>query len=287
MNSKVGTRLWRIICLIIHFLYSRQSPQDALHHQRQAILRNSSNPESSLFKLAYLAFAWRNNATKPYTRLLAVVVMALLCVVGFTLASGFSSQVSIGIGTEVLLSGDKCAIIDESKHRTADLTERQTFFSPYHAKMVNNWDNYAQQCYQSNNSSTATLFGCGTFVKGRLTSSVTTNAKCPFNETICQNQDRNIRIDTGFLDSHHDFGLNAPPQNRFQFRKITECAPIKSEGYTTKFNISKDRSYTQWPYGGNYIPGGFNNITYAKSNDALFEKLAVNGRGDTSDYSVA
>jgi hypothetical protein len=42
----------------------------------------------------------------------------------------------------------------------------------------------------------------------------------------------NIQIDTGFINSHFDLGINAPPENRFLLRLFAECAPLLTDGYT-------------------------------------------------------
>jgi len=44
----VGSRFWRIACLALHQSYSSAEPRDALHHQRQAVLRNSGSSDSGI-----------------------------------------------------------------------------------------------------------------------------------------------------------------------------------------------------------------------------------------------
>jgi len=68
----VGTRFWRLLCLVLHFIYSRESPSDGVHHQRQVFLRNAPNPEAALWTLADMGFSWRCNAEKVWTRLLSL-----------------------------------------------------------------------------------------------------------------------------------------------------------------------------------------------------------------------
>ena len=43
-------------------------------------------------------------------------------------------------------------------------------------------------------------------------SSITRGTACPFSgqESICRNVSGNIQIDTGFINSHFDLGINAP-----------------------------------------------------------------------------
>lgn len=44
----VGSRIWAIACLSLHRTYSTAEQRDALHHQRQVVLRNSSSSDSGL-----------------------------------------------------------------------------------------------------------------------------------------------------------------------------------------------------------------------------------------------
>jgi hypothetical protein len=45
----VSLRFWRIAFFLLHRYYSIPRANDMLHHQRQGTLRNSPNPESSLW----------------------------------------------------------------------------------------------------------------------------------------------------------------------------------------------------------------------------------------------
>ncbi len=46
-------------------------------------------------------------------------------------------------------------------------------------------------------------------------------------------------MDTGLLDSHADLGINAPPQNRVSFRRVTTCAPLHATPWGTTQNDSE------------------------------------------------
>lgn len=104
----VAARFWRIICLALHFRLSTDQPGDALYHQRQAVLRNASNPEEGFWTFLDLILAWRKSARRPFLRLIPVLLLAGTCIVLFTLAGVFSSMVQLSnddIGSEVLLTG--------------------------------------------------------------------------------------------------------------------------------------------------------------------------------------
>lgn len=79
--------------------------------------------------------------------------------------------------------------------------------------------NYAQECYGANSSG---LVECDTFVRRTLPTVITRNASCPFADSICKSTTNNIMLDSGMLDSHHDFGFNSPPDQRFQYRRVMQ-----------------------------------------------------------------
>lgn len=126
-------------------------------------------------------------------------------------------------------------------------TKIETLFNPYLTKQIQTSASYAQQCYASDISGS---LECGTFVQKNIDSTINTAAPCPFSESICRSSDTNLIIDTGYLDTNDHFGLNAPPDQRLQYRKVIQCAPVITEGQKTMYNLSSDRSYTRYWYGG-------------------------------------
>lgn len=273
----VGTRFWRVACLVLHFVYSSRAPRDALYHQRQAILRNASSAEDGLYTILCLGRAWRKIARQTWHRILPLAIFTVLCVAGWTLAAGFSSKISTAVGNEVLLVGSNCGALDSDLDVT--LSDKELFYNPYTAKQLQSAGIYAQQCYDKDAGDSQY---CTTYVQKSLNYTVSTNASCPFDKTICLSDDTNIIVDTGYLDSHEHFGLNAPESERFQYRRVLHCAPLTTVNYTAQRNISSDRSSTRYMYGH----GSVANWTYEYTNDSIFELMAINGSGPIYDYQL-
>lgn len=236
----VSTRFWRILCFALHNSSSTSSPRDALYHQQQAILRNSYSANSGLLVFLQLAWAWRKNTKRAFVRVLPVIATAAFFAVAFTIAGGFSSTISTGVGNDVLLDGSDCAIINNQIFDAGT----QTVLKPDVSRRSNSAANYAQQCYSTNTSG---IFGCGTFVKPRIPSSIDNQTACPFAEGMCQS-DQNLRLDTGYIDSHELLGLNAPFDERIIFRTVLQCAPLVTEGYARNISTS-DGNFTSYNYG--------------------------------------
>ncbi|KAK4444012.1 hypothetical protein QBC34DRAFT_309909 [Podospora aff. communis PSN243] len=224
----VGTRFWRIICLLLHWSFSKDSPADGVHHQRQAFLRNSPNPESAFWTLAGMAVYWRRNAPQVWARVASLLGLALACLVGFVLAGGYSSRITTLVTSEVLLSGANCGFVGDAG---VNISNYGRTIGPMIAQAMIAAESYARQCYDS-----ASIVGspsCSTsYVRRQLpTAIVDTNASCPFDSKVCKSSTGNLFIDTGFIDSYHDLGRNTPPNQRMQFRRTLHCAPLATHGY--------------------------------------------------------
>lgn len=237
--SYVATRFWRIFCFVAHRYFSTPEPRDALHHQRQAILRNSSSAESGLWTLMLLFTAWRG-AENRALRILPLLAFALISVVSFTIAGGLSSQISSSVGNEVLIRGTNCGFLDSSNITR----ETNTIFNTYVSNSINNAGNWAQQCYTSGRSG---MLDCASFITKNLPATVDENAPCPFNNSLCRTNS-NIRFDSGFLDSNDHLGLNSAADQRVLSRFVLQCAPLKTEGRQTTIS-RRGGNYVLYDYG--------------------------------------
>ena len=273
----VGTRFWRVACLVLHFIYSSPAPRDGLYHQRQAILRNTSNAEDGLYTIVRLGWIWRRIARQTWRRILPLVVFTVLCIVGWTLAAGFSSKISTAVGNEVLITGSSCGVVDDDLDSLIEHKEK--LLNPYKSRKLQSSGTYAQQCYSPD---LADSQYCTTYVPKSINSTVVANASCPFDKEMCRTQSSNFIVDSGYLDSHEHFGLNAPASQRFQYRRVVHCAPLTTENYTMQRNVSSDRSYTGYMFG----PMIGKNVTYEYTNDDMFETVALNGSSATPDYQL-
>ncbi|KAI9703520.1 MAG: hypothetical protein M1820_005824 [Bogoriella megaspora] len=235
-----GTRIWKIAAFGIYLSLSKKTPQDALFHQRQAILRNTSTADEALWYFLKVVWVWHKSNHLVYRKIGPLTLVSLVASVGFAVAGVFSSQVSSSMGNEVLLSGKGCAWTNGSS-----FTEQDTvgILDAYSSELMQDASQRAQQCYSSNTSTE----NCQTFIKSSIPLSITRNASCPFDRKICQSNTANLFIDTGYLDSHYDFGVNAAPEKRITSRYVTHCAPLVLEGYSSVTEGASTRNGTRLP----------------------------------------
>ncbi|OTA81800.1 hypothetical protein M434DRAFT_61739, partial [Hypoxylon sp. CO27-5] len=241
----VMSRLWRIFCLASHQLYSTPSSRDTIHHQRQVILRNSSNADSGLASLLLVLLAWRHSPWKHFGRIFPVAFFAICFIIATTIAGGYSSQISTAVGNEVLLKGEHCAILSTDIQGQFNSTT-EMLKSIHLTKSLDDAINYAQQCYSSTPSG---VLDCDRFVVRNIATVIKDYAAgCPFASDICRDNATNIRLDTGHIDSNDYFGLNAPKNQRLSFRQVLSCAPLKTNGYTGTVTIL-NKTFTSYNYG--------------------------------------
>ncbi|KAI1357338.1 hypothetical protein F5Y08DRAFT_352669 [Xylaria arbuscula] len=245
-----ATRAWRILCFTFHRYYSTSLPQDAIYHQRQAILRNSSSPEDGINML--LRLLWESRQSKGPLRPLSTAAVATCCLAAFTVAGGFSSRISTAVGTEVLIKSNNCgysrlaSIFDDPERHFAGL--------PYLAGQINNAANYALQCYSSNNSAG---LDCNRYIRNHIAGTRDLKAACPFSTGICRNASLNIRLDSGYIDSHEDLGVNSPVDKRILWRNVLQCGPLVTGGFTSeRHSVDQNENFTLYHYGTTTSPQG-------------------------------
>ncbi|KAF2026090.1 hypothetical protein EK21DRAFT_103512 [Setomelanomma holmii] len=241
----VGKSFWRLGCFVLHRYFSTSEAQDGLYHQRQAILRNSDTAQDGAWRMLMSMLAWRsgNRARRPILRLLPIIILAFAISSVFGIASIFSSNVTSETLNQVLLKGTRCGSFSPAKANS--VYKQLTLLLPYQAEKANKFLNYGMQCY-TNNSHTD---GCNTYLKPRLPLISTRGNPCPFGDNICKLDNDNLIMDTGYLDSLDDLGINTAQKDRFQLRMVYQCAPLKTQGYMKDYNDSDYGAVKRYMYG--------------------------------------
>lgn len=86
-----GTRFWKLCTFALHLCLSDEKPQDSVYHQRQAVLRNSSDTFSTTWRLWTVVWAWRKKDRGLWRRVIPFVAGSLLVGLALTAAGIFSS----------------------------------------------------------------------------------------------------------------------------------------------------------------------------------------------------
>lgn len=190
-------------------------------------------------------------------------------IVALASASIFSSRITVG--NEVLLSGGNCGWLDILHINENTSIEAVQLDIAGSAQAS---DYYSRQCSLDSSS-------CSTFVRPHLHVAIDEDTSCPFGN-ICSSKDMGLLLDTGYLDSHTDLGLNAPASQRLQYRRVLHCSPLQTEGFRTMRNISGDRTYTRYHYGRQYNE----NYTYEYTSDNRWKYGDTRGTSAIPDYGI-
>ncbi|KAF2757739.1 hypothetical protein EJ05DRAFT_399249 [Pseudovirgaria hyperparasitica] len=223
--------LWGIIQLIAHRCYSTRDPQDGLHHGRQAILRNSSTAGGSIWSLIHLFWSWKRRGHNVTLRSLPFLIVAILHLVGFTVAGIFSSRVT-QTGGAVLLASRQCGIFDTAAMKHTSFAAAGDAVYQYTSALATSSSSWARSCYAQSDSDFSGGRGCAGFPKRTIgLYQRNTSATCPFEKSMCDHG-LALSLDTGLISSE-DFGMNTKPEERVWFRKITTWSPINTQNHTT------------------------------------------------------
>jgi hypothetical protein len=240
----VGGHFWSVLCFVMHQLKSNSGPQDGLHHQHQLLLRNSQSHTSTLWDLTKVAYFWRANARDSFRRTLPLIVIAVLQLAVFTTAGLFSSHLASSSG-EVLVRSPYCGYIqapDNLDHLDASGEEQLAdyFIAKRTAAL---WSSsYAQNCYQTN----GTASDCNTFAVPRIkTTSALTS--CPFAQGTCIEDSGALQISTESINSDIHLGVNSRRKHSIDYRRITTCAPLRTDGFT-KWNYNEFLNFYYGPH---------------------------------------
>lgn len=237
--SSAGSLFWNIIAFAIHQANTTKvwDRQDALHYQRQVILRNKGTMAAA-WALLVLPFSHRGTASSRFWRSLPFATFAILTLLLFGVSGLFTSYISKFASVSTLVIGPECGgfVVDSISGVLSPLSSKG-LLDTYDAAT------YVRQCYQGNPDGPS----CGTFVRPYLPFTTNLNASCPFGDNLCAyNSHSAFQMDTGRLDSHVDFGINAPPKDRIKFRRVSTCAPIRHQsGLAT---VSNDSTYGEIIY---------------------------------------
>ncbi|KAI0189907.1 hypothetical protein F4808DRAFT_453962 [Astrocystis sublimbata] len=244
----VATRFWRLACSFIHRRLSVAEPRDAFHLQRQAILRNSPSSDSALWSLLQISWAWRRLDRRYVARTLPSIIFAAVCLLAFTIASGFSSSIATAMGDQVLLDGAHCGFLDFTTLETDQITQ---IFDPLQASIITNGLNYASQVY-SLRDKTSVIDSAG-FFRRTLSTGMDVKAPCPFEDSLCRSNSSNLVLDSGFIDISQDLGLNLQPDKSMLYRQVLHCAPLVTAGRKKQTTLDNRPHYTTYSYGHAFV----------------------------------
>lgn len=247
---------WSLITYAIyHIQYSKTATYDALHLQKQVLLRNSTSDVSDSYSMFSLAKAWKPRKVRAVRRTAIISVIALLNFLFFVLALPFFySLLTKSPGEEVLVRNPNCGFWWANS-----LSTGLNFSASEESLVRSSWgaSNYADDCYDTEISSSICDFN---FVSRQIRWKSDSSAECPFAGGLCWGGDNGaITMETDLIDSHATLGINAEPHDRLFLQRQTTCAPLNWTKHVDYF-LEEERFYFG-PAGPPRFP--YENYTYA------------------------
>ena len=244
----VGSHLWSILCYLLHQWRSKQGNRDAFHHQHQALLRNSSSAATTLWLWLKVGWAWRSETLHPVFHSMAFVAIGILYIAAFGIAGLFSSRIVI-TDHSVLVRSDVCGawpIPDQfakfnfnNLSSTPDVAQERESYAINTRHDLTESLAYVQDCYP-----VAAPY-CAGYIVAALNQTIKMNASCPFDDSLCLTEA--IEIDTGYLDSAIDLGINAKPADRVWYRKVISCAVLSTDSSFATSKVGPDPNDAAYP----------------------------------------
>lgn len=291
-TTVAGIQLWTVLRYAIHYLGTRrqQNPSTPHHTQQQLILRNAGGSFMTARLMLPLAWYERLSTGERSWRAYAIGAIGIFHGVLFMIAGIFSNKAvatsSINGGSAVVSRSPQCGIWNNTYFNEAGILYNNysdqggfDLWIQYYAKLADNVQlslEYAQQCYISPARTDYMSSTCNTLKVPRLTFQKYRTA-CPFAATVCHQEADAVVMDTGYIDTHNDLGINSKLDDRLKYRKLTTCAVLNDTTYVTNWNgsiVSDDLSLKPLPetayayYGPDIIKQ--TNWTYSYSNFAAF-----------------
>ncbi|KAL8965816.1 MAG: hypothetical protein Q9183_003673 [Haloplaca sp. 2 TL-2023] len=229
--AAAGTAFWRILSFFIHQHRAKPLMRDAVHHQHQAILRNSGSPDAAAWQMAQVAWQWRKVTPRSILRGLPIIILATCNIILFAIAGVFSSEVTKAAGNETLIRSDDCGyLLPRFPDPSQPIIAATAGFQAMDANDTLAASAYTRACYGSSFRGSQ----CYQYPKSRITWTNRT-VPCPFGDDICKDVG-GFQMDTGLVDSHGALGINAKPSDRVQYRKVTTCSVLRTKEHSYYYN---------------------------------------------------
>lgn len=234
-----GSSAWKLLAFLLHQCRATRKERELSYHQLQVSLRNSSTPASFLENASGVLWASRKQPKKHLLARILLLVAPIVLSISFAVVGVMSSRIA-SEDAAVLLKGGDCGALLQQYDSPLDTLQVYLNEDSQDGIRMTLSNAYAQECYINpkdpdsvvqTNSDVSRLDCSSGYAKGSLNYIASVDLDCPFGSACMPGGDV-LHLDTGFLDSHKDFGLNQPQENRVLFRKLTSCSPLATSGFS-------------------------------------------------------
>ncbi|PKS12322.1 hypothetical protein jhhlp_001622 [Lomentospora prolificans] len=217
---------WNIVRFTLHQSRSSSDIHDGMHHQIQAILRNSTGLVQALQLIFQVAKAWRARlgVARVTRRLFFVFFIAFIFFVASTFAQLFISLTWSTAGAQFLIQTDSCSFFFpglEAQRLRADQSEFIYLKSRLEAAMI-----YERLCYSEGADTRAPE--CSTLPMPVIEIDQEDDT-CPFADvSLCISSNSvPVRL-VATVNSNTHLGMNSDDEDSIIYRRTARCSPIQN-----------------------------------------------------------
>lgn len=237
-----ASNAWKLCSFYLHQWYAAKADKDVLDHQLQVLLRGPSSVADAFVESIELHAAWRRRVPQLRSGRRMLPLMLLFAAVGvlFAAAGIFVADVASKTYQDVLVPVVPFACGD------LHFVWNQDLHAPDRAEMMDaqlmgmmDWFKFARSYATAHYSNTSSARFNAEFPLAKLPFTAA-ESPCPFDvdgTTRCLGPNLTTgpawTMDSGWLDSHAHFGMNAKPEDRVEWRKLATCAVVDATNYTT------------------------------------------------------
>lgn len=241
-----GSSFWRLSSFFLFRRRTHPGLHDKSALQQQAILRNGSSAFTALRRLATAAVLAR---PRQMAQRWGLLTWAIVSFAGFLAASTLSSKVSFK-RSNVLLEPTNCGRWWEFGFNRPDgygVASASAFVQlmveqAATTQLRTTSHQYASVC----GSDTTPRDDCLWFARNPIAFSTNLHAPCPFHPSICL-AGKAFSVDSGWINSDVELGINGYPEDRIKMRINKTCAPLKRDGYTKMYDSTNISSIIDPP----------------------------------------
>jgi hypothetical protein len=118
----VGGHFFGLLSYLVFRARSTTKPMDTMHHQHQAVLRNSNSDSRALCQFLIIGASWRNRTRRPLLRSALLALLVFVNIAAFGVAGIFSSRIANANGGVLLrntLCGGFTLVVDSGQEKPA------------------------------------------------------------------------------------------------------------------------------------------------------------------------
>lgn len=237
---------WQAIKFILHQHRATLEARDGMHHHHQLALKNSATHLHMICLAGSIFCRWRHplGFRAALSRSLGIMLLPLFSFAVWSAVPVFISFIWTTVGNDALLLPRYCgieqALVGGEKLIYKHLQHLDALKQLYAIAST-----IESQCYRG--SWTDACYDLET----RLVHWTEKNISCPLRDAgLCIDTTAStpFTFDSGFVSSSHHLGINAPFEERVQYRKAISCSPISAKYVSVYHNgVEKFRDFYYGP----------------------------------------